>query len=70
MLLRPEPTKERVEWTTLGTTATEIPHSTRFTLPLLLGIQRYMWRNHFATTMNWWRQQFVSPIAIHMENIF
>jgi len=25
----PEATKERVEWTTLDVTATEIPHSTR-----------------------------------------
>jgi len=26
--------------------AIELPHSTRFTLLLLLRIQRYMWRNH------------------------
>jgi len=29
---RPEPTKKRLKRTTLGITATEIPHSTRFTL--------------------------------------
>jgi len=32
----PEPTKERVEPTTLSMTAIEIPHLTRFTLLLLL----------------------------------
>jgi len=29
---RPEPTKERVDWTTLSITAAEIFHLTRFTL--------------------------------------
>jgi len=37
---RPEPTKKRVELTTLGIIATEISHSTRFTLVLLLRINR------------------------------
>jgi len=47
IMRRPDPTKKRVERTTLGITAIEIPHSTRFTLLLLLRIQRsaYMWRN-------------------------
>jgi len=44
----PGPTKERVELTTLGITAIEIPHSTTLTLLLLLRIQRKMWRNHDA----------------------
>jgi len=44
-----QPTKEKVELTTLGTTKIEIPHLTRFTLILLLRIQRYMWRNHVTT---------------------
>ena len=48
---RPEPTKERVELTTLGITSIEIPHSTRFTLLLPLRIQRYMWCNHVATLL-------------------
>jgi len=38
---RPEPTKERVERTTLGITAIELPHLNRFTLLLLLRIQRW-----------------------------
>jgi len=46
---RSEATKERVEWKTLGITAIEISHSTRFTLLLLLRRQRYMSRNHVAT---------------------
>jgi len=51
MLLHPKPTKERVGTTTLGTTAIEITHSTRFTLLLLLVLrtQRYTWRNNAAT---------------------
>jgi len=48
MLRRPEPTKEKVEPTILSTIAIEIIHSARFTLLLLLRIQRYMWRNQ------WW----------------
>jgi len=34
---------------TLSITAIEITNSTRFTLLLLLQIQRYMWRNHVDT---------------------
>jgi len=49
MLRRPEPTKETVEPTILSILAIEITHLTRFTLLLLLRIQRYMWRNHVAT---------------------
>jgi len=49
IMRRSEPTKEKVELTTLGTTKIEIPHLTRFTLILLLRIQRYMWRNHVTT---------------------
>jgi len=41
MLRGPEPTKERIEATTLGITAIDIPHSTRFTLLLLLRIECY-----------------------------
>jgi len=44
-----EPIKERVERMTLGIIANEIIHLTRFTLLLLLRIQRYMRRNHVAT---------------------
>jgi len=51
MLHCPEPTKERVELTTIGITAIEIPYLTRFTLPLLIRIQRKMWRNYHATTI-------------------
>jgi len=51
MLHCPEPTKERVEPTTIGITAIEITHLTRFTLLLLIRIQRKMWRNHHATTI-------------------
>jgi len=49
MLPRPEPNKQRVESTTLGKTATKFHHSTRFTLLLLKGIKRYMWRDRVAT---------------------
>jgi len=49
MLRRPEPTKERVELTTLSIIAIQIIRSTTFTLLLLLLIQRYMLRNHIAT---------------------
>jgi len=46
---RPEPTNR----TTFGITAIEIPHSTRFTLLLLLLFERwaYMWYNHVATLL-------------------
>jgi len=40
MLHCPEPTKERVEPTTIGITAAEIPHLIKFTLLLLVQIQR------------------------------
>jgi len=46
MLRRPESTKETVELMTLSIVAIAITHLTRFTLLLLLRIQRYMWRNH------------------------
>jgi len=49
MLRCPEPTGGKVEPTILSIIAIEITHSTRFTLLLLLRIQRYMWRNHVAT---------------------
>jgi len=49
MLPRPEPTKETVEPMILSITAIAITHLTRFTLLLLIRIQRYMWRNHVAT---------------------
>ena len=49
MLHHPEPTKKRVEPTTLSIVAIEITHLTRFVLLLLLRILRYMWRNHVAT---------------------
>jgi len=49
MLRRPEPTKETVEPMFLSIIAIAITHLTRFTLLLLLRIQRYMWRNHVAT---------------------
>jgi len=42
---------KRVELTTIGITAIEISYLTRFTLPLLIRIQRKMWRNHHATTI-------------------
>jgi len=48
-LHRPERTKQRVERTTHGITAVEIPRSTKSTLLQLLRIQRYMWRNHIGT---------------------
>ena len=51
MLHCPEPTKERAELTTIAITAIEIPYLTRFTLPLLIRIQRKMWHNHHATTI-------------------
>jgi len=51
MLHCPEPTKERTELATIGITVIEIPYLTRFTLPLLIRIQRKMWRNHHATTI-------------------
>jgi len=51
MLHWPEPTKERVEPTTIGIPVMEIPHLTRFTLLLLMRIQCQMWRNHHATTI-------------------
>ena len=40
IMRRLEPTKERVAQTTLGKTAIEIPHSSSFTLLLLLRINR------------------------------
>ena len=49
MLYRPEPSKERGETTILSIITSEITHWTRFTLLLLLRIQRYMWCNHVAT---------------------
>jgi len=49
MLRRPEPTKETVEPMILSIIAIAITHLTRFTLLLLLRIQRCMWRNHVAT---------------------
>ena len=49
MLRRSEPTKETFEPMILCIIATVITHLTRFTLLLLLRIQRYMWRNHVAT---------------------
>jgi len=48
MLCRPEPNKERVRPTILSIIAIEIHDLTRFTLLLLLRIQRYMWRYHVA----------------------
>jgi len=50
MLCRPEPTKERVQRTTLRITAIEITYSTMFTLLLLLRIQCCMWRNQWITS--------------------
>jgi len=49
MLRRPEPTNETVEPMILSIKAIAITHLIRFTLLLLLRIQRYMWRNHVAT---------------------
>jgi len=49
ILHRPEPTKETVEPMILSIIAIEITDLTRFILPVLLQIQRYMWRNHVAT---------------------
>jgi len=49
MLRRPEPTKDTVELMILSITVIAITHLTRFTLLLLLRIQRYMWRDHVAT---------------------
>jgi len=49
MLRRPEPSKETVEPSILGIIEIAITRLTRFTLLLLLRIQRYMWRNHVAT---------------------
>ena len=48
----PEPNKVRVEPTTLVITTIEIQHPTRFTLKLLLHIQRYLWSNHNATLLS------------------
>jgi len=53
MLGRPEPTKESVEPTILSIIAIEITHLTTFTLLLLLGIQRYIWRNHVTTRLGY-----------------
>jgi len=49
ILCRPEPTKERVEPTNLSIIAIEITHLTKFTLLLMLRIQRYMGLYHVAT---------------------
>jgi len=49
MLRRPQPTKERVKQTCLSTIAIGITHLIRFSLPWLLRILRYMWRNQVAT---------------------
>jgi len=49
MLRRSEPTKETVEPMILSIIEIAITHLTRFTLVLLLRIQRYMWRSHVAT---------------------
>jgi len=49
VLRRTEPTKETVEPMILSIIAIAITHLTRFTLLLLLRIQRYIWRNHVAT---------------------
>jgi len=49
MLRRPEPTKETVKPMILSIKAIAITHLTRFTLLLLLRIQRYMWGSHVAT---------------------
>jgi len=49
MLLRPEPTTERVEPTILNIIAIEIRYLTRFALLLQLRIFRLMSRNHVAT---------------------
>jgi len=49
MLCRPGPTKETVDSMILSIIAISTTHLTRFTLLLLLRIQRYMWRNHVAT---------------------
>jgi len=48
MLCHPEPTKETVKPMILSIIAIAITHLTRFTLLLLLQIQRYMWRNDVA----------------------
>jgi len=42
MLRRTEPTKERVELTILSLITVEIRHLTKFALPLLLQILRYV----------------------------
>jgi len=49
VLRHPEPTKETVEPLIHSIIAIAIAHLTRFTLLLLLPIQRYMWRNHLVT---------------------
>jgi len=49
MLHRPESTKERAKPTTLSIIVIEITHFTRFTLLLLLRIQRCMWCNNVTT---------------------
>jgi len=49
MLRRPDPTKETVELMIFSIIAIAITHLTRFTLLLLLRIQRYMWRSHVTT---------------------
>ena len=64
IMRHPEQTKETVERATLDITAVEIPHSIRFTLLLLLRIQRYMWRNHVAT---WLKSITVTGIWIEIR---
>jgi len=49
MLGRPEPTKETFEPMILNIIAIAITDLTRFTLLLLLRIQRYMYRTHVVT---------------------
>jgi len=44
-----KPTNETVEPMILSIIAIEITDLTRFILPVLLRIQRYMWHNHVAT---------------------
>jgi len=66
MLRGPKPTKERVEPTILSIIAVEITHLTRFTLLLLLRIQRYMWRNHVAT----WAQANNSDRILDLNKIW
>jgi len=49
LLRRQKPTNETVEPMILSIIAIEITDLTRFILPVLLRIQRYMWHNHVAT---------------------